>query len=134
MKNSILKSVVAILAGIVLGAILAILTDMIMEKSGLMKRIPFNSNSAGVILFVLFYRKVFNVSGSYLTARLAPQKPMNHALILGLMGFIVTLAGAIIMWNIPPHWYSLSVAFVSLPCSWFGGLLATRNTRILLHP
>lgn len=120
----------AILAGMIFGVVLSILMDAITEKSGSMKWIQFNANSTGIILFALFYRTVINVSGSYLTGRLPLRKPMSHALILGSIGFIVALTGALVIWDFPP-WYWLAVALGSMCRS--GELLATRNTKILFH-
>jgi hypothetical protein len=78
-------------------------------------------------LFVLAtaYRLVFAVLGSYVIARLAPEKPMQHALVGGAIGLVVSAAAAIATWNldIGPHWYSLLLAVTALPCAWLGGRL-----------
>jgi hypothetical protein len=46
--------------------------------------------------------------------------------VLGAIGTVVALAGAIAMWELGPGWYSLSVAAISLPCAWIGARLAGR--------
>lgn len=72
------------------------------------------------------YRIVIGIAGCYLTARLAPARPMKHALVLGGIGTFVALAGAIAMWEAGPGWYSLGVAAIALPCAWIGARLAQR--------
>jgi hypothetical protein len=39
-------------------------------------------------LLAIAYRIVITVGGAWLTARLAPDKPMKHAMILGVVGFL----------------------------------------------
>ena len=70
------------------------------------------------------YRTIFGVLGAYITARLAPSRPMMHALILGAAA---AAAGAIAMWDkmpaIGPKWYALVLIVLGLPTAWLGGKL-----------
>ena len=133
MNHFILKSVRAMLAGFGAGALPSVATDSILEKTGLMITKPFDANPVGLIIGVLLYRLIFNVMGSYVTARLAPSHPMRHAMILGLLGLVIGIIGAVIMWAIPPHWYSVSVALISVPCAWIGAILAERKINSSIH-
>jgi len=45
------------------------------------------------------YRTIFSVAGSYITARLAPNRPMLHALVLGGLGLLVSIVGTVVTWN-----------------------------------
>ena len=58
-------------------------------------------------LLALTYRILYGIVGSYITARLAPGNPMRHALIGGLIGFVLSGAGAIatIPMDLGPAWY-----------------------------
>jgi hypothetical protein len=49
----------------------------------------------GLNLLALSYRIIYTVLGSYITARFAPHSPMLHVWVLGVIGFIVGMAGAI---------------------------------------
>ena len=73
------------------------------------------------------YRTIFGVLGAYITARLAPSRPMMHALILGALGTVAAAAGAIAMWDkmpaIGPKWYALALIAPRLPAAWLGGKL-----------
>jgi ABC-type xylose transport system permease subunit len=51
---------------------------------------------------------------------------MRHALILGAIGFVVSLAGAITattMVDLGPAWYPIALVLTALPCAWLGGAL-----------
>jgi hypothetical protein len=73
----------------------------------------------------LSYRIVISVGGAWLTARLAPQSPMKHALALGLVGVVLAGAGAAATWNLGlgPRWYPLSLVLFAIPQCWAGGWL-----------
>ena len=133
MNGSLLKSTGAILAGLILEALLSIATDTVLEKAGWMKTDPFAPNSGRLIFFAVLYRIVFNVRGSFLKIGLAPSKPMKHDLILGFIGSPLATAGAILMRDVPPRWYSFTVAFISIPSAWLGGVFALRINKPLYH-
>jgi hypothetical protein len=80
-------------------------------------------------LFVLatVYRTIYTVAGGYITARLAPEQPMTHVLILGLVGTAAALASVVATWNagpeLGPKWYPIALAVLALPSVWMGGKL-----------
>jgi len=65
------------------------------------------------------------VLGSYIAATLAPNRPMKHALALGVVGFVVNILGAVATWNmnLAPAWFTLALIALALPCAWLGGKL-----------
>ena len=75
-------------------------------------------------------RSVYTLLGGYITARLAPQNPVRHALVLGIIGTVVGTAGAIatIPMHLGPSWYPIALAVTGLPLTWLGGLLYVRTT------
>lgn len=99
-------------------------TDGILEKTGVLKREPFNANSAYLIILIIAYRTIYGAAGAYLAARLAPANPMKHAILLGLIGLVAGVIGTIIMWDVPPHWYPIVLILLTLPGAWLGGRLA----------
>ncbi|MEY3648113.1 MAG: hypothetical protein RLZ13_998 [Bacteroidota bacterium] len=127
MKKELLKSIGAVLAGFALLVTLSVLMDSLLEKIGALKTDPFNENPSWLIVLLILYRTIFNAFGSYLTARLAPNKPMKHALILGSIGFVLTIVGLIAMWDIPPRWYPISLIVLTLPAAWVGGKIAIKK-------
>lgn len=127
MKKETLKSIGAIIAGFATGAVLSIITDIILQKAGVMKTEPFVENPVWLIAIIILYRTVFNTLGCYLTARLAPNKPMKHAIILGIIGVVLTIVGLIAMWDIPPRWYPISLIILTLPSAWLCGRMSFKK-------
>jgi hypothetical protein len=126
------RSVWAVFAGFLVVVVLSMGTDAVMHASGVFP--PFGEPmSDGRFLLATVYRVVYAILGSYLTARLAPQRPMKHALVGGLIGLVLASAGAAATWNkgpeFGPHWYPLALVVTALPCAWFGGLVADSFRR-----
>jgi hypothetical protein len=80
--------------------------------------------SDGLFALATIYRTVYGVVGSYTTARLAPRRPMLHAMVGAILGTIVGTVGAVVTWNhteLGPHWYPLALIATAFPCAWIGG-------------
>jgi hypothetical protein len=75
------------------------------------------------------YRSLFTIAGGYVTAALAPSRPMLYAVILGIIGIVASTGGAIVMIprNLGPTWYPIALIVLALPCTWLGGKLRTRS-------
>jgi hypothetical protein len=126
-----LKSIGAVLAGFLTVVVLSIGMDFILESLGFFP--PQNepdSYTWWMLLIALIYRCAATVAGGYVTARLAPNRPMRHALILGIVGIVAGTAGAIATWGMTPHhWYPIALVVTAVPCTWYGGTLKTNNTQ-----
>lgn len=120
MTKSVGKSIWAVFAGFLVILILSIATDTVLKLAGLL---PYDHLfvSTGLILIVIFYRAVFSLMGCYFAARLAPQFPMAHALALGVVGVVVSTAGAILAADMGPAWYNWTLVAIALPVAWLGG-------------
>ena len=70
---------------------------------------------------------VFAIAGSYLTARLAPNRPMRHALILAACGLVFNVTAAAMTWGYWPAWYTLVSLALVIPYGWLGGRLRERQ-------
>lgn len=85
----------------------------------------------GALLLATIYRTVYGVLGSYITAWLAPSRPMGHALVGGAIGLAVSILGAAVTWNkgptFGPHWYPLALVVLALPTAWVGGKLRVKQ-------
>src|SRR3954466_731859 len=100
------RSIVAVVVGIVVGAALSLGVDEVLHVTGAYP--PWGRPmSDGLSALATAYRLLFSVLGCYVIARLAPDRPMAHAMIGGAMGLVLCIAGAISTWNmdIGPHWY-----------------------------
>lgn len=126
-----LRSVGAVLAGFVVTAALSLATDVAMHATGVFPGWG-EPMSDGLFIWASAYRIVYTVLGGYVTARLAPYRPMSHVLALGAAGIVVASAGAAATWNagpaFGPRWYPLLLVATALPCVWAGGRLHARRT------
>lgn len=133
MNKNILKSVGAVVAGFGVVFVLSVVTDLVMEKVGVFP--PVDQPQAYVwwmLMVALVYRTIYTVAGGYLTARLAPSKPLKHAIILGSIGFVIATLGAAANWEIAKQsgeWYPIVLALLSLPSVWWGGKLFVMNSH-----
>jgi drug/metabolite transporter (DMT)-like permease len=124
------RSIVALVAGMLAGIVLSIGTDMALHATGIFPPLG-QPMSDRLFLLATAYRTVYSILGSYIAARLAPHHPMAHALLLGAVGVVVCIVGAVTTWNrgpeFGPHWYPLTLVVLALPCAWIGGLLRTKG-------
>jgi hypothetical protein len=125
-SRHILRSTCAVLAGVVLVFILSLGTDVVLHATGIFP--PwFQPMSDALFVLATVYRIVYGIAGGYITARLAPDRPMKHAVALGIVGLILSIAGAAATWNagpeLGPRWYPLALVVTALPCAWLGGKL-----------
>ena len=74
-------------------------------------------------LLATSYRIVISICGAWLTARLAPSRPLRHAMILGVVGVVLGIVGIIATWNLGlgPRWYPIALAVLAIPQCWIGG-------------
>jgi len=119
------RSSAAVVVGIVVGAVLSLGTDQVLHVLHVYPPWGEPMYDPKLNLLALSYRIVFAILASYIIARMAPYSPMGHALVGGLIGFVVSLAGAIaaIPMNLGPTWYPIVLALTALPCAWLGGIL-----------
>ncbi|MDB5209280.1 MAG: hypothetical protein JWQ30_107 [Sediminibacterium sp.] len=120
------RSIGAVLAGIILIVILSTVTDLILEKTGIFPSPENGLFITWMLVLALVYRCVYTIAGGYLTAALAPQRPMKHGIILGLIGIVMGSIGVVVGWNLSQHWYPISLVVTALPCIWLGAKLRTK--------
>ncbi|MCE9597568.1 MAG: hypothetical protein K8S54_06330 [Spirochaetia bacterium] len=110
----------AVFAGLVAIFVLSMGIDTIMHVS---KVFPEPGVRMADSLFVLAmgYRIPIAILGCYLTAKLAPNRPMAHALWLGGVGVVISSLGVLLMGDLGPLWYSVGLVLTSMPCAWIGG-------------
>lgn len=129
MNETIFKSIGAILSGLLLGAVLSIGTDFLMDKMEIMSMENFKQTSLFVIFIVMVYRFIFNVIGCYLTAKISPNKPMKHVIIIGIIGTVLSILGSLVMWDKAIPFYNIGVILISFPSAWIGGKLFIKNQQ-----
>lgn len=126
------RSVAALLASLAAVIILSLGTDVLLHATGIM---PPWSQPMSDAFFALAtaYRVAYGVLGGFIVARLAPDRPMRHALISGVAGVALSTIGAVETWDkgpeFGPQWYPLALVATALPCAWVGGKLHEISTR-----
>ena len=128
------RSIVAVLVGMVVGIAITLGTDEVLHIIGVFP--PWGASMVGyegALLLATVYRAVYGVVASYIIARLAPDRPMQHALAGGFVGLAVSTLGAAATWNqgpaFGPHWYPLALIVLALPTAWAGGKLRVAQLR-----
>jgi len=122
----LLRSTGAVLAGFLVVFVLSTATDVVMHATGIFP--PwFQPMSDPLWLLTTGYRVVYTVLGGYVAARLAPDRPTLHALVLGFLGLAVAVAGAMATLGrgpeFGPAWYPLALVLTAVPACWLGGVL-----------
>lgn len=77
----ILRIIAAVLAGVIVSAVAAIATDMLMVAIGMLP--PLGERAPDVALAFARRIELSTRSQAYVAARLAPNQPMRHTMILG---------------------------------------------------
>lgn len=123
-----LKGIGAVLAGMIFIVLSHTGTDLILEKLGIFTPPDQGFHTTWMVVTATIYRSLFTVAGGYITAALAPNRPMFYATILGLIGIVAGTAGAIVTipMGIAPAWYPIALVVLALPCTWLGGKLKTK--------
>jgi hypothetical protein len=122
-------SILAVLAGVLFIIVITTLVDIVLHTIGVYP--PMNQPiDDALALLATAYRLVISVAGAWLTARLAPSKPMKHAAILGVVGTVLGLVGVVATWNmgLGPRWYAIALAVLAIPQCWAGGKLYEMTT------
>ena len=116
------RSIGAVAAGVFVIIAVTTLVDVLFHAIGVFPPMdqPIDDRLA---LLATAYRIVISVAGAWLTARLAPNQPMKHVLILGYVGVVLGLVGVIATWNmgLGPRWYPVALAVLAIPQCWAGG-------------
>src|SRR5437763_456348 len=106
-----LQRVGAVLAGFVAIIVLSVLTDEALRAAHLFPPLG-KPMSSSLFLLATAYRAIYAILGSYLAARIAPDRPMTHAVVLGAIGFVLGCAGVAVGLKNPelgPIWYPIAL-------------------------
>lgn len=124
--RSLGRSIGALIAGFLAVIILSLGTDIALHAIGVAPPLGERMSDA-LLLLAVVYRTLYGVAGSYITARLAPDRPMQHALLGCGIGLVLSIVVGVATWNrvpsLGPHWYPLALIATALPSAWVGGKL-----------
>ncbi len=125
-KSSLGRSILCIFVGLVAVVALSLGTDVLLHSvAGFPKLGQVFSDRQ--FAYATIYRTLYGIVGSYITARLAPNRPMMHSLLggavgvaLGLLGLAAALAQGPKM---GPLWYPVALLLTTMPTAWLGAKL-----------
>lgn len=123
-----MKNFLAVIAGLAVVIMISTGLDYVMHRTGVFSM----DNTAMTManwLLALAYRLVAAIVGGWVTARLAQSRPIFLAIVLGIIGTVIGLAGLLVAWmaspQLGPLWYPALLVVTAIPCTWLGGKLAT---------
>jgi hypothetical protein len=122
----------AVLAGLLVVVLLDVGIDVVMHRTGVYP--PwFQPMRTSLWLLAIAYRTCDGIVAGYVVAWLAPDRPIQHALVLGVIGFVMSTLGVIATLSkgpeFGPKWYPLALVVLAVPNALIGGLLRQRQVR-----
>lgn len=133
MVKSIIAVVLAVLlAGVVIAVVQLVNTQIFPLPSGVdfndreaMSRAVSSMPTGGFVLLLLSYT-LGALAGGWLAARMAPRRPLLHAMIVGV---VLLAAGVMNFVSIPhPLWVTVLGLLIFLPMAWLGASRARPRT------
>ena len=93
--------------------------------------------SKALFVVATAYRTIYTVAGGYITARLAPNKPMGHVWTLGVIGLLAAIAGTAATWDkgpeFGPKWYPVALVVLAIGVLLALGLAAVVIAGLAAH-
>src|SRR5262245_34754898 len=117
-------SVSAVAAGAFVIILVTTMVDVVLHLAGFYPPMDQPIDDVQAIVGTA-YRIVIGIAGAWLTARLAPNRPMKHALVLGYIGTALGLIGLVATWSkaLGPRWYPFAHVVLAIPEVWIGAKL-----------
>jgi hypothetical protein len=117
-----IRSIVAVVSGFLLIALLSFGTELaLMAAMPALFESDGSTSSVAVLVLTIGYVGLYATLGCYLAARLAPNRPMRHALGLGGLGLLFNIAGSWYAWAMAPAWYHVISLLLVMVWAWLGG-------------
>jgi len=124
-----MKNFLAVIAGLAFTIAIAVGLDFVMHNTGVFSYEASDMTTSDWLL-ATSYRLVGAIGGGWITAKLAQSRPQFFAVVLGIIGTVIGLAGLLVVWQASPElgplWYPLVLVVTAIPCTWLGGKLANR--------
>jgi hypothetical protein len=124
------KSVWPVIAGFLTLIVLSFGAELIL-RGLLPKEFGPSERTMGTLAsaVTIFYASAFGVLSSYLTATLAPSRPVQHALTLGGIVFLFVVGGLVGSWHRAPAWFNIGFLAMVVISAWWGGVIRARQLQ-----
>jgi hypothetical protein len=139
--NPVLRSILAVIAGIIVGNILIFGVQMLSvffyptppgldptDTEAMKEWIA--SLPPGALLFVLAAYAVGTFGGAWLAARLAGRAPVLHALFIAVFFFSASVVNLSKYQPAHPTWFVIANLGLFVPVAWLGGRLVTKRQAV----
>lgn len=124
------KTIFAIIAGFLTVVILSTVTDFVLEKLGILPSPKDGLFITWMLVLALAYRSIYTVVGGYVTAWLAPERPIHVVKILAFIGLLAGIVGIVFGWNLSQHWYPIAIAITGPIFTILGGFIRVKNAQL----
>ena len=124
------RSFGAVIAGALVVIVVTTIVDVVLHISGFYPPMGQAISDTQAIVATA-YRAVFGILGGWVTARIAPDRPMKHALALGYVGVALGLIGLAVTWNkgFGPRWYPIALVVLAIPEALIGAKIYEARAR-----
>lgn len=131
-SRRIARRIGAVVAGLIVVVMLDVGIDVVMHQTGVYP--PwFQPMRTSLWLLAIAYRTCDGIIGGYVVAWLAPDRPVRHALVLGVIGLVLSTLGLLATLGkgpeFGPKWYPLALVVLAVPNALIGGLLRQRQLQ-----
>lgn len=130
-----LRRTVSVVVGLIVILLLVGVTDAIL--AGIFPTQFRNADGShafpglSLVVFIMIYSFIYAGVGGYLTASIAPQSPLAHAVALGVLLVIISAIFAVMNPYQHPWWYLLAcTVLITVGCI-LGGSLKAQRTRAI---
>lgn len=125
MNKNTLRSIGAVLAGLILSIILSVGIDTILEQTGVFPHIKDGLFITWQLALAATYRTLIAVLAGFTTAHLSKTNRARNVKILAIIGLIVNALGIVagIKLGLGPVWYPIVLTILIVPAVMLGGKL-----------
>jgi hypothetical protein len=120
---SMMRLILSILAGWIIGAVLSVGTDHVLHITRVFPPYGEPMHNDGLLALAFAYRSVFSILACYLAAMWAKDNAKKAVWSLGIIGTILWLGGSIAMWEFAHPWYNIAGIVTAIPLALIGGRL-----------
>lgn len=125
-----LRSVLAVAAGVIVWMVTALGTDRIVLNVFAEHVLEGGRvENTGMLLLTLGYATAFEVLAGYVTAWVAGRAEMQHALALALVQLTFGVIATIVFLETAPLWYHVGSLALVIPAVMLGGMLRVLQRR-----
>jgi len=124
-----MRNTLSVLAGFVIWTILFLLSNQVLFRL-FPERFDADmvTTDGGLLGATLFLTTLFSVLAGLATARVAPSRPLAHAVALGVLQTLIGLGVQSGYWNVLPSWYNVAFVVFLLPATIVGGWIQVRRS------